>query len=124
MVKLDAHESHYKGRLSPGYSEAGFVNDKDVAKYIVSFKPWENQIVNFTVKLQVISGNADLHIKKCKKESFCDLSNDELKNIDSVTKHNSEFEKTFNLNCKTESCNFLIAVLGLENRGTHFELMV
>ena len=42
LIKLDAHEPHYRGRLSPGYSEAGFVNDQDVAKYIVIFKPWEN----------------------------------------------------------------------------------
>lgn len=75
--------------MSPGYSEAGFVQYDDVAKYIVSFKAWENQKVNFTVKLQVISGNADLHIKQCKKESFCDMSNEDLKKAPAVTKNNS-----------------------------------
>ena len=72
----------------------------------------------------MISGNADLHVKQCKKDKFCDVKKNELKSMESVTKNNSEFEKTFDLNCKQESCNYLIAVIGHENRGTHFELMV
>ena len=52
------------------------------------------------------------------------MKKDDLKTMESVTKNNSEFEKTFDIDCKTDSCNYLIAVLGHENRGTHFELMV
>lgn len=52
------------------------------------------------------------------------MTTEEVNNAEPVTKHNSEFEKTFDTDCKTDSCNYLIAVLGHENRGTHFELMV
>lgn len=74
LLKIDAHESHYRGRLSPGYSESGFVKNNDLAKYIVNFKVWENQEIKFTIKMQVFSGKADIHVKKCKKESYCDAT--------------------------------------------------
>lgn len=102
----------------------GFVKDKEVAKYIVNFKVWENQEINFTVKMQVISGNAELHVKKCKKDRFCDYTEEELKSKDLVMKNNNEFEKALKTKCRDDSCNFLIAIQGQENHGTHFEILV
>lgn len=124
LIKVDAHQDHYRGRLSPGYSEMGFVKDQELAKYLVNFKVWENQEINFTVKLQVISGNAELHVKRCKIGRFCDYTADELKDKESVMKNNNEFEKELKTTCKEDSCDFLIVVMGLENHGTHFEILV
>lgn len=45
LVKIDAHEDHYRGRLSPGYAEAGFVKNDELSKYIVNFQVWEDQKV-------------------------------------------------------------------------------
>ena len=37
LLKIDAHENHYRGRLSSGVQEAGFVKYEHFANYLYTF---------------------------------------------------------------------------------------
>jgi len=62
--------------------------------------------------MSVFSGKADIHVKQCKKEKFCDFKLEELDSESSITNNNNEFEKTLTASCWTNDCNFLVIVVG------------
>jgi|JI91814BRNA_FD_contig_31_9175751_length_1375_multi_3_in_0_out_0_2 hypothetical protein len=49
--------------------------------------------------MSVFSGKADIHVKQCKKEKFCDFKLEELDSESSITNNNNEFEKTLTASC-------------------------
>jgi hypothetical protein len=72
-LNLDAHETGYKGRLQPGISEAGFVKYEETNNYLYNFEVSEAQDIEFDVKLNIMTGNADLFIQRCQKLNDCSL---------------------------------------------------
>lgn len=38
LLKIDAHEDHFRGRLSSGISEAGFIKSGELANYLYTLK--------------------------------------------------------------------------------------
>jgi hypothetical protein len=82
---IDAHESGYKGQLTAGISEAGFVKYNQVNSYLYSFSVYETQKINFEVNLNTITGDADLYIKKCKNMSDCNTTLKDLQDLKEET---------------------------------------
>ena len=134
MLRIDAHDKGYRGRLSSGILEAGFVKFNEIANYIYIFDVYRTQEISFDVKLNVISGNANLFLKKCESLIGCKVdkiedlakSSDNLvfkKDNDHVLKEiNHKFECQAVKKHKLSHCRFLIVVVGKEDIGTHYEI--
>lgn len=133
MLRLDAHDDGYRGRLSSGILESGFVKDKEIANYLYSFEVYRTQEISFDVKLNVISGDADLYLKKCETLIDCRVETVDgfLEDPDLIVKKESDHvlkEINHGFECKAvkkhklSHCRFLIVVVGKEDRGSHYEI--
>ena len=130
LVKIDAHESNYQGRLNSGITEAGFVKFNELNKYLYLFTVYESQKISFNLRMNIISGDADLYLKQCSSLKNCkadleDLESDELvklENNQSIKEMNHTFQCNVKHANKGKDCHFLIIVKGKENHGTHFDL--
>ena len=134
LLKVDAHEQGIRGTLSPGIVEAGSVAFNEIANFIYIFEVIKTQQVTFDLKLNVVSGNADLFLKRCDPYQTCLIEAPEIDNPDSNlvqirdTNHEKTIYRTYDCEHKGMSsasiCQFAVAVLGKENIATHFELSI
>ena len=130
LIKLDAHEQGYRGRLNSGIIESGFVGYEDMNNYLYYFEVYETQEITFDLRMNVISGESDLYLKACNKSSSCMLNLEETKKSDVLKVESTQNPKlishTFKCENKSESvsstCTFIIGVYGRENHGTHYEI--
>ena len=130
LIKIDAHEDNYQGRLNSGITEAGFVKFNELSKYLYLFTVYESQKISFNLRMNIISGDADLYLKQCSSLKNCkadlkDLESDDLvklENNQSIKELNHTFQCDVKHANKGKDCHFLIVVKGKENNGTHFDL--
>ena len=130
LLKIDGHEEGFKGRLSPGITESGFVEFDEISQYLYLFSVFNTQEIDFRVNLNIISGDADLYVKKCEKIQGCNISAEDIKGDKLIKLENKQNVKEIRhvFTCEKDkkhhetSCEFLIAVKGKENQGTHFEI--
>ena len=129
-IKIDAHEKGLRGRLSAGITEGGFVEYEEFNQYLYIFEIWDTIEITFDVRLNVISGDADLYMKDCTND--CSISKEELTKVELLKVENNQTSKiiknSFTCEAKNKSkkteCKFVIAVKGKENNGTHFDLSI
>ena len=80
LIKIDAHDQGYKGRLNAGIIESGFVGYEEMNMYLYYFEVFETQNITFDLKLNIISGDGNLYIKPCNLLSDCNFDSLENKN--------------------------------------------
>ena len=129
LLKMDAHDPGYRGRLNSGIIEAGFVNFEEISNYLYFFEVYQTQKLKFDVKLNVISGDADLYLKQCASFGECKIGKDDLVALELKAENNhstKKIEHQFTCEKKTQHsasmCEFVIGVKGKQNHGTHFDL--
>ena len=130
MIKIDGHESGYRGRLTPGTLEAGFVKKGELMSYLYSFEVYETKEIMFDLNLAVISGGADLYFKSCESLIDCKLDKTELNSVTLYRIENNHNNKklTKSITCekkhkhKMNMCRYLITVYGKVDNGTHFHI--
>jgi hypothetical protein len=130
LVKVDAHDPGYKGRLNSGIIESGFVGFEEINNYLYFFEVYETQTISFSVSMNVISGDADLFVKKCSSYQDCIFKSEDSLEQNALSVRNSQnskivqntFECTHDPKNIMTACQFLIGVKGKENHGTHFEI--
>ena len=132
LVKIDAHDPGFKGRLSSGIIEAGFVKDKEISNYLYFFEVFETQEISFDVTMNVFSGEADLFVKQCDSFADCKISESNLEDSEMLSVRNNHSVKTIShtFECKyrkryqATTCEFVIGVRGSENHGTHYDISI
>ena len=130
LLKIDGHEEGFRGRLSAGITESGFVEFEEISQYLYLFNVYETQDIDFRVILNIISGDADVYVKKCEKIKGCNVSAGDIKEGKLIKIENSQNVKEIRhkFTCEKDkrhhdtSCEYLIAVRGKENQGTHYEI--
>ena len=130
LIKIDAHDQGYKGRLNSGIIEAGFVKYEEIGNYIYLFEVFENQDITFDLRLNIFSGDADLYVKQCETFMDCKIEDSNLKNEKTLKVENTQNIKNIkhSFTCKYKKrhsssiCQFVIGVKGKENHGTHYDL--
>ena len=130
LVKIDAHDAGFKGRLSSGIIEAGFVKDKEINNYLYFFEVFQTQQIAFDVKMNVFSGEADLYIKQCDSFADCKITADNLNDADTIRVENNHnvkeithsFECEYKKRYAATTCEFVVGVMGHENHGTHYDI--
>lgn len=130
LLKIDAHEPGYKGRLSSGIVEAGFVKKKEISNYLYAFEVFETQEISFDVKMVVSSGEANIYLKHCEDFKECKITDESIAAGNLMAVENNHNVKTIRYNFKCEQkkraqpsiCEFVIAVKGNENHGTHYDI--
>ncbi len=65
MLKIDAHDNTFRGRLIPGTTEAGFIKYQDIASYLYTVDVYRTQKIQFRVNLDITSGDGKLYVKQC-----------------------------------------------------------
>lgn len=130
LLKIDAHDPGYKGRLSSGIIESGFVQFEEFTNYLYFFEVYETQDITFSVSLNVISGDANLYLKQCFSYSDCLFDNEMITNPNISKLENSQTSKIIShtFTCEhnpkniVSNCQFVIGLTGKENHGTHYEI--
>lgn len=130
LIKLDAHEPGFKGRLSSGIIEAGFVKYDEISNYLYMFEVFETQDITFDLRMNVFSGDADLYVKQCQNYQDCkielaNLSDEKILKIEnnqSVKSIRHNFTCEYRKKTAATLCEFVIGVKGKENHGTHFDI--
>lgn len=130
MIKIDGHESGYRGRLSSGMIEGGFVRKDELVSYLYSFEVYETKEILFDLNLSVLSGGADLYMKECESLIDCKLEMKDLKSLSIDRIENNHNDKTLSkkITCEKKNihkmnfCRFLITVKGKVDNGTHFHI--
>ena len=130
LIKLDAHEPGFKGRLNPGIIEAGFVKYEEISNYLYMFEVFETQDITFDLRMNVFSGSADLYVKQCHSYKDCKIEEANLADDNVLKVENNQSEKTIrhSFTCEYRKknaatlCEFVIGVKGKENHGTHYDL--
>lgn len=130
LLKVDAHEQGYRGRLTSGVIESGFVAFDEVNNYLYTFEVFEAQDITFDLRLNTVSGDADLYLRPCDPSQPCQLDLAQLAES-SVLKAEGAFNPkliSHTFRCEHEggaggsTCSFVVGVRGKENHGTHFEI--
>lgn len=130
LIKIDAHEQGYKGRINSGIIESGFVGYQEINNYLYFFEVYETQEITFDLRLNVISGESDLYLKSCSSFATCFLNEAEITKPDILKVEGTQNPKLISHTFRCEhlpenlstSCEFVIGVKGNENHGTHFEI--
>lgn len=130
LLKVDAHDPGYKGRLNSGIIESGFVQYEEINNYLYFFEVYESQTITFTVNLNIISGDADLYLKQCFSYVDCIFGQEQVLKGDGLRSENNqnskaiahEFSCDHNPKNVVSTCQFVVGVRGKENHGTHFEI--
>lgn len=130
LIKLDAHEPGFRGRLNSGIIEAGFVKYEEVSNYLYMFEVFETQDITFDLRLNVFSGDADLYVKKCASYQDCKIDADNISDDTIIKVENNQSIKSIrhSFTCEYTKkntgtlCEFVIGVKGKENHGTHYDL--
>lgn len=132
LLKIDAHERGFRGRLTSGVIEAGFVKYQEISNYLYTFEVFETQEITFDVKMVVFAGEANLYVKKCNAFADCKLTEDTIKDSSVVSVENNHNTKTIKntFTCQHRAkaastlCEFIIGVKGSENHGTHYDISI
>ena len=130
LLKVDAHEPGYKGRLVSGVYEQGFVESEELLVYLYLFEVVETQEIEFQIDLNTVTGNVHLYLRQCDKENGCRLDKSALDVPGIIKSENNQQAKSLHqrFTCHHKSgaastqCEFAIGILGKENRGSHFEV--
>lgn len=130
LLKIDAHEPGYKGRLTSGIIEMGFVKDKEINNYLYHFEVFETQEISFDVKMVIFSGEANLYLKHCENFKDCKITNENISDGSVMAVENNHNAKSIKYNFKCEQkkkaqasiCQFIVGVKGSENHGTHYDI--
>ena len=130
LLKIDAHEPGYKGRLTSGIIEAGFVKDGEISNYLYHFEVFETQEISFDVKMVVFSGDANLYLKHCEDFNDCKITDENINDGSVMAVENNHSTKTlkYNFTCEKKRkaqpsiCQFIIGVKGNEDHGTHYDI--
>lgn len=130
LIKVDAHDPGYRGRLNSGVIEAGFVGYNEISNYLYFFEVFETQEITFDIRLNIVSGDANLYLKQCANFANCKIDELEIAKSDVFKIENNQNSKlishTFTCEHKgtatASSCEFVIGVKGKENHGTHYEV--
>ncbi len=89
-------------------------------------------MITFTVEFNAITGDGDLYLKKCENIIKCFFEKKSLGGKEVTYVINNQIKKkiSHSFECKHENeyqgsiCIFAIGVLGKENHGTHFDIVV
>ena len=130
LLKIDAHDQGYKGRLTSGITEAGYVAQNSFNNYLYFFDVRKTQEISFELKLSVAFGDADLYLKQCADESNCKIDEAEISSPKVLKVENNQISKliTHKFTCENPTeeslaaCQFVIGVKGKESKGTHYEI--
>ena len=130
LLKIEAHEREIRGKLHHGVIESGFIKAKEFNNYLYMFEVFKDQEIDFSLKMNIISGDADLYIKKCTTFSGCKFDesniNDDgvlkIESKNSIKEINHKFECKYDHAYHGNFCNFAIGILGKENHGTHYDI--
>ena len=130
LLKLDAHEENFRGRLNSGIIEAGYLEPETLINYIYYFETFETQEAKFELHLNFISGDADLYSKQCPHNKSCTITN-QLISEGKVTIAQSELSAkrlTQTFTCKlhkketSSKCYFAIAIKPRGNQRAYYHL--
>lgn len=132
LLKIDAHEAGYRGRLTSGVIEAGFVKYQELSNYLYTFEVFESQDITFDVKMAVFTGEANLYLKQCSAFADCKLTEDNIKDTSVTAVENNHNTKTIKKSFRCQHrpkaastlCEFIVAIKGIENHGTHYDVSV
>lgn len=130
LLKIEAHEREIRGKLHHGVIESGFIKAKEFNNYLYMFEVFKDQEIDFSLKMNIISGDADLYIKQCKSFSGCKFEEANIgeEGVLKIESKNSVKEINHKFQCKYDHayhgnfCNFAIGILGKENHGTHYDI--
>lgn len=130
LLKIDAHEPGYKGRLISGVFEEGFVQYEELLNYLYLFEVVETQPIEFQVDLNTVTGIVNLYLKACDPKTGCKLEKEELNSQGVLRVENDQHSKSIRNSFTCEHtpgsastlCEFVIGIMGRENHGSHFEI--
>jgi len=131
LLKVDAHESGYRGRLTSGVVEQGFLEESELTNYLYFFEVVETQDIVFQVNLNTVSGNVYLYLKQCESFNTCKITKEEVRGENTLEKiENNQQSKTLRKSFRCEHsagsasniCEFVVGVFGKENHGSHYEI--
>jgi hypothetical protein len=124
MLKVDAHEHNFKGRLTSGVVEAGYLEPNSLVNYIYYFNAFETQEMSFELLMNIISGDANIYIKRCPRGVNCNISESEISNNSRIIRGQSELSTkrishTFKCKASKKSTpSRCIFAIGLKAQGT------
>jgi hypothetical protein len=130
LLKLDAHEENFRGRLNAGVIEAGYLEPDSVTNYLYYFETFETQEAKFELQLELISGDAELYAMECPHSKSCNITPEHI-STGKVAVAQSELSAkklAQSFTCKlpkketSTKCYFAIAIKPRGNQRTYYHL--